>query len=69
MGGHGAPVGDINNTFRVLVGNPGDRRTRCSPRRTMEDNIKLGLLGERALILQDQGGDKWQSFVNAAMKL
>jgi hypothetical protein len=42
---HGAPVGENNNTFRVLVGNPEDGRSRWRPGRIVEDNIKVGLEG------------------------
>jgi hypothetical protein len=58
---------------KVLVGNPEGRRTFGSPRRILEDNIKIDLkqMGCEGvdLIQLAQDRDQWRSLVNTVMKL
>jgi hypothetical protein len=41
--GHIARLGEVRNTYNILVGNPEGKRLRGRPRRKWEDNIKMTL--------------------------
>jgi len=43
LAGHVAPMGEMRNGYKVLVGKPGGKRPLRRPRRRWEDNIKMGL--------------------------
>jgi hypothetical protein len=41
MAGHAARMGEMRNTFKMLVGEPEWKRPLGRPRRRWEDNIKI----------------------------
>jgi hypothetical protein len=36
-------MGRMRNAYKILVGNPGEKRPHERPRRTQKDNIKMSL--------------------------
>jgi hypothetical protein len=65
--------GEKRNVYRVLVGKPEGKRPLGRPRRTWEDNIKMGLRGigwsgmDWIHLAQDM--DQWRALVNVEMNL
>jgi predicted small integral membrane protein len=59
--------------YRILVGNPEEKRTLGRTRRGWEDNIKMGLLGMgfwgMDWIDLTQERDSWRALVNAIINL
>jgi hypothetical protein len=41
--GHGAPIGEMRNANKILIGKPEGKRPLGRPRRRWEDNIKMDL--------------------------
>jgi hypothetical protein len=39
-----APVGEIRNAYKILVGKPKEKNPRVRPRRRWEDNIRIDLM-------------------------
>jgi hypothetical protein len=65
--------GEKRNVYRILVGNPEDKRPLGRPRRRWVDNIKINLreIGwdGRDWIDLAQDRDQWRALVNAVMNL
>jgi hypothetical protein len=65
--GHVARIGEDRSVYRVLVGNPVEKRPLGRPRRKWEDNIKMDLqevgggCGDWLELAQDR--DKWRALV------
>jgi hypothetical protein len=64
-------MGEGRGVYRVLVGNPEDKRPLGRPRRRWEDNIKIdlremGIDGSNWIRLA-QDRFKWRAFVNTVM--
>jgi len=70
---HVARIGEREGVYRVLVGNPEEKRPLGRPRRRWEDNIKMDLqevgCGSIYWIELAQDRDRWRALVNAAMNL
>jgi hypothetical protein len=71
--GHVARMGEKRNAYRLLVGNPEEKRPLGRPRRRWIDNIKMDLL-EIGLNVVDWTGlaqDRysWRALVNSIMNL
>jgi hypothetical protein len=66
-------MGEKRNAYRLLVGNPEEKRPLGRPRRRWADNIKIDLLeigwSGVDLIGLAQDRDKWRALVNAVMNL
>jgi len=66
-------MGERRGVYRVLVGNPEEKRPLGRPRRRWEDNIKMDLqeVGCEDMDWIDlaQDRDRWRALVNAAMNL
>jgi hypothetical protein len=63
-------MGERSDTDRVLVGKPEGRRPLGTPRRGLEDNIKMELREVgwgMGLIDLAQDKDRWRAVVNAVM--
>jgi hypothetical protein len=63
----------MKNAYKILVGKPEEKRQLGSPRRRLEDNIKIGLCqigfdGVKWIHL-NQDRDRWRAVVNTAVKL
>ena len=73
MAEHVARIGEREGVYRVLVGNPEEKRPLGRPRRRWEDNIKMDLqevgCGSIYWIELAQDRDRWRALVNAAMNL
>jgi hypothetical protein len=41
--GHVARMGEVRNVYKILVGNPAEKRSLGKPSRSWEDNIKMDL--------------------------
>jgi hypothetical protein len=71
--GHVARMGEKKNVYRLLVGNPEEKRSLGRPRHGWVDNIKMYLLeigwGSVDWIGLAQDRDKWRTLVNAVMNL
>ena len=71
--GHVARMGERRGVYRVLMGNPGEKRPLCRPRRRWEDNIKMDHqevgCGSTNWIELAQDRDRWWTLVNAVMNL
>jgi hypothetical protein len=69
--GHAARTGEKMNAYRILVGNPEEKRPLGRPRRRWVDNIKLDLreIGWDGMDWIDlaQDRDQWRALVNAVM--
>jgi hypothetical protein len=71
--GHVARMGAKRNAYRILVGNPEEKRPLGKPRRRRVDNIKMGLReiewegGDWIDLAQDR--DQWSALVKAVMNL
>jgi hypothetical protein len=73
MGRAFSTKGEKRNAYRILVGNPEEKRPMGRPRRRWVDNIKLhfreiGLDGMDWIHLA-QNRDQWRTLVNAVMNL
>jgi hypothetical protein len=66
-------MGESSNAYRILVGNPEEKRPLGRPRRWWVDNIKMDLreIGwdGRDWIDLAQDRDQWRALVNAVMNL
>jgi hypothetical protein len=66
-------VGEGRGVYRVLVGNPEEKRPLGKPRRRWEDNIKADLQEvecggmDRIQLAQDR--DSWRALENVVMNL
>ena len=73
MSEHVARIGEREGVYRVLVGNPEEKRPLGRPRRRWEDNIKMDLqevgCGSIYWIELAQDRERWRALVNAAMNL
>jgi hypothetical protein len=70
---HVAWMGEMRNTYNILIGNPEGKRLLGRPRRRWEDNVKMDLKEIRW-----KGGDwmplaqeryQWRTVVNTVMSL
>jgi len=65
--------GERRGVYRVLVGKPEGKRPLGRPRRSWEDNIKMGLqevgCGVMDWVELAQDRDRWRALVNAVMNL
>jgi hypothetical protein len=71
--GHVERLGEKRNAYRLLVGNPEEKRPQGKPRHRWVDNIKMDL-GEMGWAGVDwigvgQDSDKWKALVNSVMNL
>jgi hypothetical protein len=63
----------MRNAYKILIGNPEERRPRGRPTRRWEDNIRMNLreigyeVGDWMLLAQDR--DHWRDLVNTVMNL
>jgi hypothetical protein len=66
-------MGEKRNAYRILVGNPEEKRPLGRPRRRWVDSIKMDLreIGWDAMDWIDlaQNRDQWRALVNAVMNL
>jgi hypothetical protein len=66
-------MGEKRNAYRILVGNPEEKRPLGRARRRWVDNIKMDLreIGwdGRDWINLAQDRDQWRALVNAVMKV
>jgi len=66
-------MGKRRGIYRVLVGKPEGKRPLRRPRHKWEDNIKMDLKDVRCCCMDwinlAQDRDRWQTLVNAIMKL
>jgi hypothetical protein len=66
-------MGPKGNAYRILVGNPEEKRPLGRPRRRWVDNIKMDLreigwdCGDWIDLAQNR--DQWRALVNAVMNL
>jgi predicted small integral membrane protein len=71
--GHVARMGTKRNAYRLLVGNPEERRPLGKPRRRRLDNIMMDLLefgwGDVDWIGLAQDRDRWRALVNSVLNL
>jgi hypothetical protein len=71
--GHVARMGDMGNTYRILVEKPEEKRPLGRPRRRCVDNIKMDLReigwGGMDWIDSVQDRDQWRALVYTVMKL
>jgi hypothetical protein len=71
MGGHVERVGEIRNSYKILVGKPEGKRPLRRRMRTWEDITKMDLTGRQwesvywKHISQDR--DQWRAVVNTVM--
>jgi hypothetical protein len=71
--GHVARMGAKRNAYRILVGNPEEKRPLGRPRRRWVNNIKMDLReiewdgGDWINLAQDR--DQWRALVRAVMNL
>jgi hypothetical protein len=66
-------MGEIRNSYSILVGKPERKRRPARPRRRREDNIRMDLRevvweGVDWIVLA-QDRDKWRALVNTVMNL
>ena len=68
-----ARMGERRGVYRILVGKPEVKRPLGIPRRTWDDNIKMGLqemgCGGIDWIELAQNRDRWRALVSTVMKL
>jgi len=73
LAGHAARMGEMRNTYNVLVGKSGGERPLGRPRRKWEDNIRIDLMeiGWEGMnwIHLAQDRDQWRVIVNTLMSL
>jgi hypothetical protein len=73
MAWHVARIGEKNNAYRILVGEPGGKGPLGIPRRKWVDKIKIHLreIGWDGVHWIDmaQDRDHWRAFVNTVLKL
>jgi hypothetical protein len=66
-------MGEVRNTYSILVGKPEQRRQLGRPKRRWEDNIGMDLrdigFGDVDWIHWAQDRDRWRSLVNTVMNL
>jgi hypothetical protein len=71
--GHVAHMGVDRNVYRVLLGNPEEKRPLGIPRRRWEDGIRIHLRetgwGSVEWIQLAQDRDRWPALVNTVMNL
>jgi hypothetical protein len=71
--GHVVQIGEKKNAYRILVGNPEERRPLGRPRRRWVDNIKMDVreIGWDDIDWIDlpQDRDQWRALVKAVMNL
>jgi hypothetical protein len=70
---HVACMGEVRNTYSILVGKPEGRRLLGRPRHRWEDNTVMDLreigFGDVECIHLAQDRDRWWALVNTAMNL
>jgi hypothetical protein len=66
-------MGEGRGVYRVLMGKPEGKRPLGKPRRSWEDNIKIGLYevqcGSMDWIELAQERDRWRALVNVVINL
>jgi hypothetical protein len=66
-------MGEKRNAYRLLVENPGGKRTLRRPRRRWVDNIKMDLLelgwGDVDRIGLAHNRNRWRALVNSVLSL
>jgi hypothetical protein len=71
--GHVARMGEMRESYNILVGRPEGRRPLGRPRRRWEDNIKMDLkeigFGNMDWIHWAQDRDRWRALVNTVINL
>jgi hypothetical protein len=71
--GHAARMGEMRNTYNLLVEKLEGKRPLGRPRRRLADNIKMDLRemgwGDVNSIGQAHDKDKWRALVNAVINL
>jgi hypothetical protein len=71
--GHVARMGEVRNSYSILVGKPEGRRWLGRPRRGWEDNIGMDVweigFGDVDCIYLAQDRDRWWVLVNTVMNL
>jgi hypothetical protein len=71
--GHVARTGEKWNTFRLLVGNPEEKRPLGRPRRRWVGNIRMDLgevgWGNVDWIVLAQDKNRWRALVNSVLNL
>jgi hypothetical protein len=71
--GHVVRMEESRSTFIILIGKPTGKRPLEGPRRTWEDNIRMGLkeigINARNWVDSAQDRDYWRVVVNAALNL
>jgi hypothetical protein len=71
--GHVAQMGEMRNTYRLLVGKPEGKRPLGRPPRRLMDNIRMDLVkvvwGDVDWIGLAQDRDRWRALVNSVLNL
>jgi hypothetical protein len=66
-------MGENNNAYRILVGNPEGKRPLGRPRRRLVDNIRMNFRqigsGGMDLVHMTKDLDQWRAFMNTVMNL
>jgi len=70
---HVAPIGEIRNAYKIMVGKPEGKSSLRKSRRRWESNIRIGLEETECEVVNwirlAQDTDKWRGPVNTVMNL